>query len=155
MYKYCEKDDEHISLHDCHATNVTYENGVLTFCFEDGIWITSEYSDNILNKTVRTDEAVVRFYLESGEESDISIYVFEEKLKMTVREEWNISRLIESINSKKFTLEFLYQYKGYNSRVIECWLWSDKKPFHRECELKLRIIKVEYCWNNLCEDREW
>ena len=155
MYKYCEINDEHISLHDCHATNVTYENGVLTFYFDDGIWISSEYPGNILNKTVRTDEANVKFYLETGEEYDISIYVFEEKLKMTVREECDISKLIESINSKKCTLEFLYQYKGYNSRVIECWLWSDKKPFHRECELKLRITKAEYCWNNLCEYREW
>ena len=79
----------------------------------------------------------------------------EEKFKKTIREEWKLSQLIEHINNQKCTLEFLYQYKGYNSRVIDCWFWSDKKPFHRECLIKLRIEKVEYCWNNLCGDREW
>ena len=151
MYKHCEMNDEHMSLHDCHATDVTYENGILTFCFEDGIWISSD----TLNKTVRTDKACVKFYLETEEDYDISVYVFEKILKLTIRKEWHISKLLECINSKKFTLEFLYQYNGYNSRVIDCWLWSDRKPFHRECQIKLRVEKVEYYWNNLCEDREW
>ena len=151
MYKHCEINDEHISLHDCHATNVTYEKGILTFCFDDGIWISS----NTLNKTVRTDKACVKFYLETGEECDVSIYVFEKKLKRTIRKELPISKLLDFINDKKYTLEFLYQYKGYNSRVIDCWLWSEKKPFHKECQMKIRIEKVEYCWNNLREDRVW
>lgn len=151
MYKHCETNDEHISLHDCHATNATYEKGVLTFCFDDGIWISS----NTLNKTVRTDKACVKFYLETGEECDVSIYVVEQKLKRFIRKELQISKLLDSINNINYTLEFLYQYKGYNSMVIDCWLWSDKKPFHRECQIKLRVEKVEYCWNNLCEDREW
>lgn len=69
MYKYCEINDEHISLHDCCATNATYENGVLTFFFDDGIWIAS----TTLNKTVRTDKACVRFYLETGDECDVYI----------------------------------------------------------------------------------
>lgn len=74
---------------------------------------------------------------------------------MTIRKEWCMSKLLECINTKKFALEFLYQYKGYNSRVIDCWLWSNTPPFHRESQMKLRIEKVEYCWNDLCEDREW
>ena len=132
-----------------------YEKGTLTFYFDEGIWIIGEYPGNALNKTVRTDEACVKFFLETGEEDDISICVFEKKFNMTVCKEWQVSKLLECINSKKYTLEFLYQYKGYHSQVIDCWLWSDKKPFHRECQIKLRIKNVEYCWNNLCEDKEW
>ncbi len=149
MYKHCEENDEHISLHDCHATNASYENGVLVFCFNDGIWIDTK------DKTVRTDEACVKFYLETGEEGDVYIYVFERKCNKIIRKELQIVKLLDFINSKKYTLEFLYQYKGYNSMVIDCWFWSDKKPFHRECQIKLRVEKVEYCWNNLCEDRVW
>lgn len=74
---------------------------------------------------------------------------------MIVREEWELSKLIECINSGKYTLEFLYQYKGYNSMIIECCLWSDKKPYDRECQLKLPLSQVRYCWNDLCEDKEW
>lgn len=38
MYLHSDN-DEFISLHDCHATKVLFENGVLTFVFEDGFWI--------------------------------------------------------------------------------------------------------------------
>ena len=61
MYKHCEINDEHKSLHDCHATSVTYEKGILTFYFDDGIWISSD----TLNKTVSTDKSCVKFYLET------------------------------------------------------------------------------------------
>jgi hypothetical protein len=96
----------------------------------------------------------VQFQLESGDEYDMNLYVFEKRFKKTVREEWELSKLMECINNKKYTLEFLYTYKGYNSMLIECWLWSDKKPYHRECEMKLSIVDVKYCWNELCETRE-
>lgn len=155
MYKYCESNDEHISLHDCHATNIQFENGVVKFFFEDGIWISSEYGGNQLGKTVRTDKAMVAFSLEYGDEIDMCLYVFEKKFGMTICDEWPLSKLMEGINSKKYTLEFIYQYKGYHSVVMDCWLCSDKKPYHRDCQLKARVTKVEYYWNNLCEDKEW
>ena len=31
MYKYCEGNDEYISLHDCHVTEVSYNDGKLKF----------------------------------------------------------------------------------------------------------------------------
>lgn len=154
MYKHCYISDEYISLHDCHATRVLYENGVITFVFPNGIWVAKENPGNKLCKTVRTDMAEVKFSLDSGSEDDINVYVFEEKFKRTVREEWKLSKLMEHINDRNCTLEFLYQYKGYNSMIIECWLWSNKKPYHRECELKLLTKDVKYCWNELCEERE-
>ncbi len=155
MYKHCDCDDKHISLHDCHATKVVNENGILTFVFQDGIWVTPEHPSNTTDKVLRTDVAEVNFQLEFGDEDDVALYVFEEKRKKTYRERWELSKFIEYINSEKYNLEFLYQYKGYNSMIIECWLWSDKKPYHRECELKLSIKGVKYCWNDLREDREW
>lgn len=155
MWKHCDMDDEYVSLHDCHATRIIYENNALTFVFRDGIWIVKGHPNNELDKTVCTDMAEAKFYLENGDESDITIYVFEENLNKTIREEWELSKLIECVNSGKYTLEFLYQYKGYHSIIIECWLWSDTKPYHRECELKISLSNVKYCWNDLCEDRVW
>ncbi len=152
MYKYCDDGGEYLSLHDCHATKVSYENGVLSFIFDDGIWVSNGHPSNTIDKTVRTDVAEVKFYLESPDECDITLHVFEKKFKMTVRKEWELSKLIECINSGKYTLEFLYEYKGYNSIIFECWLWSNKKPYHRECELKLFLAQVNYCWNDFCED---
>lgn len=155
MWKHCDITDEHISLHDCHATKISYEKGLLTFGFEDGIWVCQGHPDNMVDKTVRTDEAEARFFLESEDESDITIYIFKREGKKTIRKEWGLSKLLEHVNSGKGTLEFLYQYKGYCSMIIECWLWSKKKPYHRECELKISLTGVEYCWNDLREDREW
>lgn len=155
MWKHCDITDEHISLHDCHATKISYEKGLLTFGFEDGIWVCQGHPDNTVDKTVRTDEAEARFFLESEDESDITIYIFKREGKKTIRKEWGLSKLLEHVNSGKGTLEFLYQYKGYCSMIIECWLWSKKKPYHRECELKISLTGVEYCWNDLREDREW
>jgi len=152
MYKHCDINDEYISLHDCHATNISYENGIIIFAFPKGIWVINEHPCNELGETVRTGMAEVRLRLDSGIEDDITVYIYEKKFKKTIREEWSLSKLMKHINDKHCTLEFLYQYKGYHSMIIECWLWSDKKPYHRECELKLSLKDVTYCWNELCDD---
>ena len=147
-YKHCDINDENISLHDCHATNIFYEHGVVSFVFKDGIWISNHHSNNSCNENVRSDIAEVKFSLEFENEYDITIYVFEEKFNKTYREEWKLSKLMEYINHKKCTLEFLYQYKGYQSSIFECWLWLDKKSYHKECELKISYKDVKYCWND-------
>ena len=153
MYKHCDNSDEYISLHDCCATRISYANGIVTFTFFDGIWVTASHPDNKTGKTVRTDEAEVKFSLTTDEET--TVYVFKEKFKKIFREEWQLHELMECINLKNCKLEFLYQYKGFNSIIIECCLWSDKKPYYHECELKIYLDDIKYCWNELREDREW
>lgn len=155
MYKHCDVSDAYISLHDCHAASILYENGVITFTFPDGIWVTNECPDNALKKTVRTDMAEVQISLDLKSEDDITVYIFEERFRKTLRKEWKLSKLMEYVNHKKCTLEFLYQYKGYRSMIIECCLWSKRKPHHRECELKVSLQDIRYYWNELCEEREW
>ncbi len=150
MYKHYDT-DEHISLHDCRATKVKYEDGTISFYFLDGFWVWSENGD----PTVRTDASEVRFHLESEDETDITIYVFVKKRKHTRRKEWELKKLIKIINSGKYELEFLYQYKAYHAQIFECWLWFDEKPYHMECELKMSTDKATYCWNELCKDKVW
>lgn len=31
----------------------------------------------------------------------------------------------------------------------------DKKPYHKECIIKISAPEVSYYWNNLCENRVW
>lgn len=97
MYKHCDTSDEYISLHDCHATSIVYDNAVITFIFPDGIWVTNECPSNELGKTVRTDKAEVKLYLDFGSEDDITVYIFEEKFKNSIRKEWELSKLMESV----------------------------------------------------------
>ena len=63
MWKHGDTDDNYVSLHDCHATKISYENGALTFVFDDGIWIVKGHSGNMADKTLRTDAEEVKFYL--------------------------------------------------------------------------------------------
>ena len=81
--------------------------------------------------------------------------IFKEKHKKTYRKEWKLSKLVEYVNKKNHSLEFLYRYDGYHSVIFECCLWSKKKPYHRECEIKVMLKDMKFYWNELCEESEW
>lgn len=155
-YKHYDSDDGFLSLHDCDAKKIEFRDGTLTFFFPDGFWVLPEHEASDLKQVVRTDEAQVDFLLEDQDESNATIYVFTQSpFGKVIREEWPVAKLLDAINRMGFRLEFLYQYKGYNERIFDCWLWFDKKPYHRECELRIAASQVIYCWNNLCEDQPW
>lgn len=156
MYKHYDTTDELISLHDCKAEKLSFENGILSFYLSDGFWVLSNHEENCFEKTVKTDAAQVQFHLVDEDKYDISIYVFTwKKFRKSIRKAWKLKKFIKAINNGSCKLEFLCQYKAYNARIIECWLWFDKKPYHKECELKITTDRVTYCWNQLREDRQW
>ncbi|MDE5780343.1 MAG: hypothetical protein K2I03_02545 [Lachnospiraceae bacterium] len=155
-YKYHDNEGSNISLHDCRATSTSVNNGILSFYFPDGFWLGENHSDNYLKKTVRTDESKVDFHLVYKDVEDITIYIFtEEKKGKTIREECDLKNFISCINDGSYELEFLYQYKGYNSIILNCWIWFNEKPYSKECELVISTSKTAYYWNKLCEDRSW
>lgn len=62
--------------------------------------------------------------------------------------------LCERINSGKWRLEFLYNYKNCNRHVFECMIWTkNRKNF--ECQLFTEYSDIEYSWNDINKDREW
>ncbi len=155
-YLHYDTEDQFLTLHDCDADKISLEEGILSFYFENGFWITPEHKSSHLKQTVRTDSSKVDFHLLQGDKSSIIIYVFTKKaFGKIIREEWDLTRLINTVNSGHGKLEFLYQYKSDNEQMIECCLFFDKKPYFAECLLKIPQTKVVYCWNNLCEDNVW
>ncbi len=155
FYKHCDIDDSFISLHDYYANKIIVEDSMISFYFENGFWITPDHKYNNLNNTVGTDSSMVNFYFEKEYADEILIYVFRKNIfRNTIREEWNLQKLTDFINNKRFRLEILYQYKGYNELIFDCWLHTDKKPYFYECQLKIPTTKATYCWNNLCEDQK-
>ena len=155
-FSHCDHDEEHLTLHDCIAERAYFENGKLGFEFNDGFWISPEHPESSLRECVRTDFSKVEYTLEYGKIYDVTIYVFSKTFfKKIIRTEWTIQNLINKINSKKCKLEFLYQYIDHDSRIIECDLTFDKKPYRRECVIKLSAPEVSYYWNNLREDKPW
>ena len=149
-YKHNDTEGKHLSLHDCNATEVSFENGVLSFFMEDGFWIASTHPENGTGNTVRTDSSVVEFHLERAIFEDVLIYVFTKNaFGKVVRSEVSLSKLISDINSKKCRLEFLYQYYDEGSEIIKCVMWYDKRPYYRECQIELCISGEAYRWNDI------
>ena len=67
-FKHSETDachDKTLSLHDCVADKVCFSDNTLRFYLPDGFWVTPLHDDNNLNKTVRTDSAIVDFHIDN------------------------------------------------------------------------------------------
>lgn len=155
-FLHCEKDERYLSLHDCISEKAYFQNGKLGFTFSDGFWISSEHPDSNLPAVVRTDFSKAEYILEDGEDYDVTVYLFRKSFfNKTLRIEWTLRELVDKINSGKYRLEFLYQYTDSNSRIVECVLRSDKKPYHIECIMKVSATEVRYYWNRLRGDRPW
>ena len=153
---HCDTDEKYLTLHDCFAERAYLEDGKLGFEFKDGFWILPDHPESNLSEVVRTDFSKAEYVLGRGHGFDVVVYVFEKTFfKKTVRTEWTVQKLMKEINSGKCRLEFLYQYVDDNCRIVECALRSDKKPYYRECMIKIYAPKVCYYWNNLREDCVW
>ena len=155
-FSHCDKDEKYLSLHDCIAELAYLENGKLGFEFNNGFWVSPDHPESNLSNLVRTDFSRVEYSLTDGKDYDVTIYVFQRAFKKrTVGTEWMLDELIDNINLGKCKLEFLYQYLDYNTRMVECVLHFDKKPYHKWCIMKISAPEVSYYWNNLREDRPW
>lgn len=155
MYKHCDFDDSYISLHDCRAEKMKFENDILSFVFPDGFWITEKHSQNKSDTAVLTDSSQVDFQIIDEEMDGIEIYVFKRNRKTIVREDWEPVNFINAVNAGDFQLEFITQYKGYQSYLFKCCVWFDVKPYSSECEIILHSENAWYRWNELRYDCAW
>lgn len=156
MYQHCELTDDFLSLHDCSAEKIEFQDGVLSFLFPEGFWITSQHPQNESDKTVSTDAAQVDFQITEGEIEGVCIYTFREnKEGLTIRKSWEPLDFIDAVNRGDYRIEFLTQYKSFQSMLFLCWVWFDQPPYHAECEIILDVEKVVYRWNQLRYDWVW
>ena len=149
--------DKELTLHDCIADKISFENNTLRFYLPDGFWVTPHHEVNSSEKTVRTDASVVDFSIEDID--DISVRVFTRNTwcwsrKMSV-ENWHMEQLITSVNRGKCTLEFITQYRTHYAQMWHCAIHSKKKPYYRECQLYLPETEATFFWNDLRPDCEW
>jgi len=154
MYKFNDKNEEEISLHDCRTTSAELNGDKLIFRFTDGFWIGANHEKNPYKKIVSTDASEIEICLLEDYE-DVNVFIFTEKRGKTIRESWKVTDFIEKINDGTYELEFLYPYKGYRSMIFECMVWSKKRPYSKECVLILPTEEITYKWNQVLEDRGW
>ena len=152
MWKY--SDNNNISLHDSRATKMKIDDSFITFTFDNGFWILAENINNSNKKLSCTDKSEVIFHtVYNGAESNVTVYIFTktDEENKAIREEITPYKLVELVNSG-IELEFIYSYKGYQSFLFECWLWFDKEPYHKECEIIISADNVTYNWNSMFVD---
>jgi hypothetical protein len=76
-YKNVDPDMFHgreLTLHDCIADKILFENNILRFFLPDGFWVTPHHKANSSEKVVRTDASAVDFSIEDID--DIIVRVF-------------------------------------------------------------------------------
>ena len=155
-FQHQEVNDRFISLHDCRAEKIVYDHGILSFVFPNGFWVSPQHPENHSDTAVRTDSSRADYLILDDPLCEIEISIFRKLFgKKILRESWEIEKLINAVNSGTFQLEFVTQYKGFESILHKCYIWFDKKPYHWECEIILPTQEAVYHWNNLCHDAKW
>ena len=125
MYQYHARADamavltgEMIGLHDRRAESGTLEGETLTLHFPQGFWVSGKHPASPGGKPMVTGESTVTFRTAE----DITVYLYREEAGRTIREESSAAALLELLNSKGYSLEFLYPYYGWRSFRFDCWL---------------------------------
>lgn len=141
-----------IGLHDCRATRLDVSDERLEFAFEDGFIVLPGNEHNPDGRILNTDRAslvISKYDLES-------VYIFREfhlfrKPVLTIRKKITFSRLADMINSGKWQLEFITEYVGAFTVLYSCEIWSERKPYHRECQIEMVYGSIEYNWNSIAD----
>lgn len=156
MYKHVETDDKLVSIHDCYAEKMSFDNSVLSFVFQNGFWVLEKHPANESDNIVRTDKARVDFCVIDEEFDGITIFVFKKQNERTaIREEWEAESFINAVNDGAFKLEFIDCYKTNQYLLFKCQLKFDKEPYWEECEIILHTEKARFYWNDLRYDKVW
>ena len=143
-----------VTLHDCIVDKIEYFDGYLRFYLPDGLWVNPNHKDSTLDKTVRTNPAVVDFKAEDIDDITVTVFIRKRFGRSRV-EYWDMHELMEAVNSGICKLEFVYQYRACFEQLWQCSIRSKKKPYYRDCQLHLPGTEAVYRWNDLIPEWEW
>lgn len=144
-YEFTSNDKECFSLHDCRADGAELTGDQLILYFTKGIFY-NEYGDYWPN----TGRAAVEFVIEHVDE--ITFYLFKEKRKKKIVQEYTARQLVDKISSQKWQLEFLYRYDGYEQTMHSVMVCFDKRPYSYEGQLFIRFKSETFKWNSPVPD---
>lgn len=135
------KENAYVGLHDCRTNKIDINDNSITFHFPDGFYYIEEPKDP--QKTENCDAAMTCHLLEN----EISAVVFRKNLfGKIVREDWS-DRFAAAVNSGEIEFEFVYTYRSYQSILFKGYVWRNKKPWSRECEIEFRTDEITYEWS--------
>lgn len=146
--------DHKVYLHDCAADRIWYRDGVLSFRFPEGIWITPHHEASDLPEVVRTDTAQVDFAADDPDEIHVTVFT-RNIFKKTFVKYWDMQELMEAVNSGECMVEFYYKYSSASDCMWDGALRPMKRARFRPSQLHIPNGSVTYRWNNLRPECVW
>ncbi len=146
-----------LSLHDCTATDIVCEDGILRFGFPEGFWVCLGHPENEYGKVIRTGRSAADFKVKNIDDITVSVItrsLWRRRSNASI-ETWRIEQLISTVNSGKCSIEFITQYRSNFEQLWHCVLHSKRRPYYRECRLHLPESEAVFRWNDLRSDHEW
>ena len=135
------KENVDVGLHDCRTNKIQIEDQSITFFFPDGFYY-------IKDSVKESSNAKMRCHLVDRYGDNFSVCIFRKNIfgKM-IREDWT-DKLVPAVNSGKVEFEFVYTFRAYQYILFKGYIWQDKKPWHRECEVEIRTDEITYSWTD-------
>lgn len=149
MFKYSDNDMENFSLHDCRATSLTFGDSTLTFGFEEGFW----YAKGTTMLFRDTGKGEVEFHTVYPDmHCNIYVDIFEWRTEneddcVALRRNLPFEEFVKLMNSG-MKIEFLKEYKGYQSYLYECDLFGCGKYGDIEATITISADSITYRWND-------
>lgn len=138
------KENADVSLHDCRADKIQYDEQYIKFHIPDGFYIIQDKKDPA---SAESFNAEVTCHFADKYEDHFSVSVFRKNVfGKIIREDWT-DRFVSEINSGRFVFEFVYTYRSYHGVLFKGYIWQDRKPWWKECEIELKVDEITYSWD--------
>ena len=132
------KENANVGLHDCRTNRIKLEDEYITFYFPDGFYFIED------GNAVQSGRAEMRCHFADKYEDNFSAVIYRKNIfGKTVREEWT-DKFLPAVNGGDCEFEFVYTYRSYHSVLFKGYIWQNRKPWWRECEVELRTDEISY-----------
>lgn len=159
MWKHRISDDRHelVSLHDCTPDRIRLNKDTLIFSFSDGFWLSEKAPQNSGGTWVHTNAAEVRFYGFDPEAMQIRIFRHRWLLGWRIRptlKELSLGQLRKMMARGRWEFEIIDEYWN-DCKSMLCGSMHGKRGGIRTFQISFEYTDAEFCWNELCPDRQW
>jgi hypothetical protein len=133
------------SMHDLKISKIELMNESVVLRYENITLYESNYVDGSTYYFDHKDFRSCEIVFKNGQDSYAEIRHVN-KLNIRARK-YYIDDFIKYIDSKKYMIETLYFYYGYNTVVINGVICDTKGCYHDRCIITIPTTEVIYNWN--------
>lgn len=137
-----------ISLHDCRVTHIKQFQQNIVLIFSEGFWLKADHPENKSGKIIGTDKSQVT--LKQGKFDEI---LLQNDLNQSLFDTISSEQFINKIISSEWEFEIIDESFQDHKVTYSGWVWFEREPFHKDCQITCSFGEVEYCWCGLMEDR--